>query len=169
MQEILVKIQHSLRRMPGISAAESSEIIVQLQEVGQIISKETSTLVEALSNLTLDGQETDSAIARMSIEANLAKAETDDQAQTIANLREELNTEKVKKDQAEAEVKKMLEEFEDITNEFGALRKQAKRRMGDEENREEEGDTSEEVDFVQVSKTGGCPSPPFISRNQHTE
>ncbi|UKZ54796.1 hypothetical protein TrVGV298_008609 [Trichoderma virens] len=89
-QEILVKIQHSLRRMPGVSAKESAEIIQSLIEVGQVISQETSALVEAVMNLHLDQEDTDKAIARMSIEANLAKARTDDQSQTINSLREDL-------------------------------------------------------------------------------
>lgn len=86
MQQTLVKIQQSLRRMPGISSAESSEIVLQLQEIGQIISRETSALVDAVMNLTLDQEDTDKAVARMSIEANIAKARIDDQCNTIQTL-----------------------------------------------------------------------------------
>lgn len=90
MQQILVKIQHSLRRMPGVSSSESSEIALQLQEVGQIISRETSDLVNAVMNLTLDQEDTDKAVARMSIEANIAKARSDDQCDTIQKLQAQL-------------------------------------------------------------------------------
>ncbi|OAA69717.1 hypothetical protein ISF_02987 [Cordyceps fumosorosea ARSEF 2679] len=86
MQQILVKIQQSLRRMPGVSSAESSEMVLQLQEVGQVISRETSDLVNAVMNLTLDQEDTDKAVARMSIEANIAKARIDNQSNTIQKL-----------------------------------------------------------------------------------
>ncbi|KAF4470006.1 chromosome segregation smc [Fusarium albosuccineum] len=121
-QEILVKIQTSLRRMPGISSKESSELAEQLQEVGQIISTETSQLVDALMNLTLDQEDTDKAIARMSIEANLAKAEADDQTNTISNLRVELANEKGKRQEAEAEVAKVMKDLQNLTREFKSLK-----------------------------------------------
>ncbi|KAF4343151.1 chromosome segregation smc [Fusarium beomiforme] len=117
-QEILVKIQTSLRRMPGVSSKESNEIITQLQEVGQIISTETSQLVDALMNLTLDQEDTDKAIARMSIEANLAKAEADDQAHNLGNLRVELANEKAKRQEAEAEVVKVMDDISTLTSEL---------------------------------------------------
>ncbi|RSM09924.1 hypothetical protein CDV31_007441 [Fusarium ambrosium] len=121
-QEILVKIQTSLRRMPGVSSKESNEIVSQLQEVGQIVSTETSQLVDALMNLTLDAEDTDKAIARMSIEANLAKAEADDQNHTISNLRVELANEKGKRQEAEAEVAKVMEELQNLTREFKSFK-----------------------------------------------
>ncbi|ATY65119.1 hypothetical protein CCM_01657 [Cordyceps militaris CM01] len=94
MQQILVKIQHSLRRMPGVSSAESTEIVLQLQEVGQTISRETSDLVNAVMNLTLDQEDTDKAVARMSIEANIAKARIDEQCNTIQTLEAQLKDER---------------------------------------------------------------------------
>ncbi|KAM0244192.1 hypothetical protein ACHAP5_006492 [Fusarium lateritium] len=121
-QEILVKIQTSLRRMPGVSSKESNEIISQLQEVGQIVSTETSQLVDALMNLTLDQEDTDKAIARMSIEANLAKAEADDQAHNMSNLRTELANEKGKRQEAEAEVVKVMDELQKLSREFKSLK-----------------------------------------------
>ncbi|RGP68644.1 chromosome segregation smc [Fusarium longipes] len=121
-QEILVKIQTSLRRMPGVSSKESSEIITQLQEVGQIVSTETSQLVDALMNLTLDQEDTDKAIARMSIEANLAKAEADDQAHNLNNLRAELANEKSKRQEAEAKVAKVMEELQQLSREVKSLK-----------------------------------------------
>lgn len=93
MQQVLVKIQQSLRRMPGVSSAESSEIVLQLQEIGQIVSRETSDLVNAVMNLTLDQEDTDKAVARMGIEANIAKAKIDDQHNTIQQLEAQLREE----------------------------------------------------------------------------
>ena len=108
--------------MPGVSSKESSEIIAQLQEVGQIVSTETSQLVDALMNLTLDQEDTDKAIARMSIEANLAKAEADDQAHNLSNLRVELSNEKEKRQEAEAEVAKVMEELQKLSREIKSLK-----------------------------------------------
>jgi chromosome segregation ATPase len=125
-QEILVKIQTSLRRMPGVSSKESNEIITKLQEVGQIISSETSQLVDALMNLTLDQEDTDKAIARMSIEANLAKAEADDQSHNLGNLRAELADEKGKRQEAEAEVVKLMDDLQKLTDEFKSAKEKAR-------------------------------------------
>lgn len=108
--------------MPGVSSKESNEIVSQLQEVGQIVSTETSQLVDALMNLTLDAEDTDKAIARMSIEANLAKAEADDQNHTISNLRVELAGEKGKRQEAEAEVAKVVEELQNLSREFKSFK-----------------------------------------------
>ncbi|KAG5749765.1 hypothetical protein H9Q72_012357 [Fusarium xylarioides] len=130
-QEILVKIQTSLRRMPGVSSKESNEIITKLQEVGQIISSETSQLVDALMNLTLDQEDTDKAIARMSIEANLAKAEADDQSHNLGNLRTELADEKSKRQEAEAEAAKLKSYLEKHMDELKSLK--AKVRNGGSE------------------------------------
>ncbi|RFU80125.1 chromosome segregation smc-like [Trichoderma arundinaceum] len=130
-QEILVKIQHSLRRMPGVSAKESDEIIQSLIEVGQVISQETSALVEAVMNLHLDQEDTDKAIARMSIEANLSKANADDQAQKISSLHEELKLEREKRESAESSLKSMMEAIVDITTEFKQLRDEADKQKPD--------------------------------------
>lgn len=40
--------------MPGVSGQEASELVAQLQEVGQMINQETVQLVDALMNLMLD-------------------------------------------------------------------------------------------------------------------
>ncbi|PTB67560.1 hypothetical protein BBK36DRAFT_1115683 [Trichoderma citrinoviride] len=144
-QEILVKIQHSLRRMPGVSAKESAEIIQSLIEVGQVISQETSALVEAVMNLHLDQEDTDKAIARMSIEANLAKARTDDQNQTINSLREELKAEKEHREQAEAALKNMTECIVDLTTEFKQLKDKADKQRTESPNNSSSSENSEMI------------------------
>ncbi|KAM0465198.1 hypothetical protein ACHAPV_002194 [Trichoderma viride] len=130
-QEILVKIQHSLRRMPGVAANESNEIIQRLIEVGQVISQETSALVEAVMNLHLDQEDTDKAIARMSIEANLAKAHADDQAQRISSLEEEVRQEKKRREDTEENLKNIIGGIADITTEFKQLRDKADKQKTD--------------------------------------
>ncbi|POR39220.1 Uncharacterized protein TPAR_00576 [Tolypocladium paradoxum] len=117
-QDILVKAQHALRRMPGVSSHEANELVARLQEVGQIVNQETTQLVDALMNLTLDQEDTDKAIARMSIAANLTGAKTDDQAQTISSLRAEIKAEREKREKVEAETKKVLGSFEEFKLEF---------------------------------------------------
>ena len=121
--------------MPGVSSNESGEIIAQLQEVGQIISQESSQLVDALMNLTLDQEDTDKAIARMGLEASLTKAETEDKAQTIRDLRGELDAEKKKREQAENDVKKVMSDLHELSGEFKQLmEKKAKDEDGSEGN-----------------------------------
>lgn len=127
----MVKIQHSLRRMPGVAANESNEIIQRLIEVGQVISQETSALVEAVMNLHLDQEDTDKAIARMSIEANLAKAHADDQAQRINSLEEEVQQEKKRREDIEESLKNTIGGIADITTEFKQLRDKAEKQKSD--------------------------------------
>lgn len=139
--------------MPGVSAAESSEIVQQLQEVGQVISQETSALVDALMNLTLDQEDTDKAVARMSIEANIAKAKIDDQSNTIQKLNEQVEEEKEKRTQAEEGVKSAMEELHSITEEFKAWKDKAG--VSQESNTERETMIQVRVwaDFCQASDT----------------
>lgn len=108
--------------MPGVSAAEANEIIGQLQEVGQTISTETSQLVDALMNVILDQEDTDKAVAKMSIGANLAKAEKEDQQKTMAKLREELQDEKEKREVAQDQVSKVRQELKELTEDFKSMK-----------------------------------------------
>lgn len=101
--------------MPGIAANESSEIVSQLQEVGQVISQETSQLVDALANLNIDQQENEKRVTHMSLDANLAKAQASDQAHLISNLKDELASTKNKREQAEAEVAKLMQDLRDLS------------------------------------------------------
>lgn len=108
--------------MPGISASESSEIIEQLQEVGQIINNETTALVDALANMSLDQEETEKALARLSIEGNLAKAETDSKESKIERLTSELKEETEKRRHAEAAVEEAVENLQKLSNECRELK-----------------------------------------------
>lgn len=100
--------------MPGVSANESNEIIVQLQEIGQIISQETSQLVDALMNLTLDQEDTDRSITRMSLDASLAQGEIEKQAQSSRDLQAEVDAERKKNEQAEHDFRNLTEEFKTL-------------------------------------------------------
>lgn len=118
--------------MPGVSSNESAEIIAQLQEVGQIISQETSQLVDALMNLTLDQEDTDKAMARMSLESSLMKAETDDKAQIIRDLRGEVDTERKKREQAENDVKKVMSDLHELSVDFKKVKEKATLKHGED-------------------------------------
>ena len=121
MQALLVKIQTALRRMPGISAKEANEIIDELQEVGQTINQETSQLVDAVTNMILDQEEADKALARMNIESTLAKAKTEDQEQTISDIRGELTKEKERMSQEQDEMEKLMNDFEVLKSDYKNL------------------------------------------------
>lgn len=108
--------------MPGISATESAEIIEQLQEVGQIINNETTALVDALANMSLDQEETEKALARLSIEGNLAKAETDSKASKIESLTNELKDETEKRRNAEATVEDAVDKLQKLSTECRELK-----------------------------------------------
>ena len=121
MQALLVKIQTALRRMPGISAKEANEIIDELQEVGQTINQETSQLVDAVTNMILDQEEADKALARMNIESTLAKAKTEDQEQTISDIRGELTKEKERMSQEQSEMEKLMHDFDVLKSDYKNL------------------------------------------------
>ncbi|PHH75779.1 hypothetical protein CDD80_2062 [Ophiocordyceps camponoti-rufipedis] len=121
-QEILVRAQHALRRMPGVSGQDANELVSSLQEVGQMINQETTQLVDALMNLTLDQEESEQAMARMSIDANLAQAKNQDQAQTIIKLRTEAKVEQDKREEAEVGVRTALEKVEALEGELKMLK-----------------------------------------------
>ncbi|KAG5940053.1 hypothetical protein E4U59_002709 [Claviceps monticola] len=122
IQEVLVKIQHFLRRMPGVTANESGDIASQLQEVGQVISTETSQLVDALIHLTLDHEDTDRAIARMGLEASLTKATIEDQAQRVRDVEAALGEEKMKREEAEGNLRAVMSESHELRGLVKALR-----------------------------------------------
>jgi chromosome segregation ATPase len=111
--------------MPGVSAPESNEIVKELQDVGQVISQETSQLVDALSSLGLDQEDTDKAIARLSMDATLAKAQSEGHAQTIEKLRSELAEEKSKKEEAESSVREVMGDLQSLATEFKTLQDKA--------------------------------------------
>lgn len=111
--------------MPGVSANESAEIIEQLQQVGQIISQETSALVDALVKTQLDQEDTEKSVARMSLDNNLVKAEKDDLAQKANDLKSDLKVETQKKQEAEGEVKKVMDGLYNLTKDFRALREKS--------------------------------------------
>lgn len=163
-QGILVKIQTSLRRMPGVSSKESDEIIAQLREVGQIISSETSQLVDALMNLTIDQEETDKAMARMSIEANLAKASNEDQTHTLSNLRVELANEKGKRQEAEAEFAKVVDDLQNLTREFKSLKEMAMKK-GEESGSDTAKSTQGDGGGDNMIKVGQATQPRQIQHN----
>lgn len=139
--------------MPGVSANESNEIVSQLQEVGQVISQETSQLVDALINLTLDQEDTDKAIARMGLEASLTKATIEDQAQTIRDLEADFGAERTKREQAEGNVKSVMSELHELTGHVKAFKQKAAARS--------EGRESDPRD--EIIKVRSPPHPPFSS------
>ena len=150
VQEVLCKIQTSLRRMPGVSAAESEEIIGQLQSIGQVVSQETSQLIDAIANLTLDNEQTGKHYARMTIEQNLIKADAEDKADSIRGLKLELEKEKEKSMKAESELKRIGMEMNDLSSEFSDFKDKFRSISGTPDSTQE---------LVEVR----CP-PPFLCR-----
>ncbi|RCI16099.1 hypothetical protein L249_2330 [Ophiocordyceps polyrhachis-furcata BCC 54312] len=118
-QDILVKAQHALRRMPGHDA---NDLVSSLQEVGQMVSGETTQLVDAIMNLTLDQEDSEQAMARMSIDANLAQAKTKDQLQSIVSLRADVKAERERREAAEVKARSALETVESLKEEIKRLR-----------------------------------------------
>lgn len=108
--------------MPGVTANESGDIASQLQEVGQVISTETSQLVDALIHLTLDHEDTDRAIARMGLEASLTKATIEDQAQRVRDVEAALGEENMKREEAEGNLRAVMSESHELRGLVKALR-----------------------------------------------
>jgi predicted nucleic acid-binding Zn-ribbon protein len=79
----------------------------------------------------------------MSIEANLAKAEADDQSHNLGNLRTELADEKGKRQEAESEAVKLMGHLEKLMDELKSLK--AKFRDGGSEGTRSSADHDEMV------------------------
>lgn len=99
--------------------------------------------MDALMNLTLDQEDTDKAIARMGLEASLTKATIEDQAQTIRDLRAEIEAERNKREQAEGNVKSVMSELLEFTGHAKALKQKA-------EGRSEGSDTDPRDEIIKV-------------------
>jgi chromosome segregation ATPase len=125
IQEILCKVQKALRRMPGVSSAEAEEVNAQLQEAGQATSQEISQLVDALMNVTLDGQDVEGEIARLTLRYTLAKADAEDKARRMADLTDELEAERQKLAQAKANGREIMGELQTMTADYRSLREAA--------------------------------------------
>jgi predicted nucleic acid-binding Zn-ribbon protein len=113
--------------MPGVSAVEGKQIIDNLREVSQITSQETSKLVDAIAHLTIDSDDTDRSIARMSLDHNLVKATSED---TIQKLKQELGVEREKRVAAETEAASLSKEMETLKGEFEEFRDRVENGMG---------------------------------------
>lgn len=108
--------------MPGVSAQESAQVISELQQVGQVISQETSSLVLAIANLELDLEDSKRVNVRLSIAEKLAGANGDDKDKQLKDLKAELELEIQKREAAEGEVKKVMEDLTRLSADFKALK-----------------------------------------------
>ncbi|KAH7321215.1 hypothetical protein B0I35DRAFT_459848 [Stachybotrys elegans] len=121
VQEILVKVQTTLRRMPGVSAAESNEIIHQLQEAGQIVNQETSQLVDALNKMQYDQDQVNRRIATSILERQMAESRIKDMTNRMNNhdeivndIRNEAMREREQRKHAEDQHKQLVEYVKNI-------------------------------------------------------
>lgn len=114
--------QAAILCMQGVPGSEANKLASQLREVGHLVTQETAQLVDAVVNLSLDQEDTDKAIARISIAANLAGAKTDDQAQTISQLRGKLTEERAKREEAESRAGKTCWSLEALEGQVKALK-----------------------------------------------
>ncbi|KAI6779803.1 uncharacterized protein J7T54_003727 [Emericellopsis cladophorae] len=126
-QGLLADLQTTIRRMPGVSAVEGRQIIDQLREVSQVTSQETSKLVGAIAHLTIDSDDTDRSIARMSLDHNLVKATSED---TIQKLKQELVSEKDKRTAVENVAREVSQDMEMLKGEFEEFRVRVMRGLG---------------------------------------
>ncbi|KAF4125838.1 hypothetical protein GMORB2_1084 [Geosmithia morbida] len=125
VQDILYNVQMSLRRMPGVSSSEADKIINKLKDVGCMVNKEIVQLVDALTNLAVDGEETANSLARFSIDASVAKATLEERRQTIRHLEKELSDERDRSLRAEADMNKMVDDLLRVSGDFPDLSNKA--------------------------------------------
>ncbi|KAL2213854.1 hypothetical protein CC79DRAFT_83427 [Sarocladium strictum] len=122
-QQILHNLHTSLRRMPGVGSNEAEEVGSALQKVSQTMSTETSQLVNAIANLELDLEDAKRTNVRLTIQEKLLSAEVDDKTGKISDLCAEREAETQKRELAEDEVKKIMEDLTKLSAEFKALKK----------------------------------------------
>lgn len=116
--------------MPGVGSNEAQEVTQELQKVSRTISTETSQLVDAIANLELDLEDAKRTNIRLTIQEKLLSAEVDDKTSTISKLNEELSMETKKREIAESEVKKIMEDLTKLSAEFKALQRDGSPRDG---------------------------------------
>jgi predicted nucleic acid-binding Zn-ribbon protein len=109
--------------MPGVGSNEAEEVGSALQKVSQTMSTETSQLVNAIANLELDLEDAKRTNVRLTIQEKLLSAEVDDKAGKISDLCAEREAETQKRELAEYEVKKIMEDLTKLSAEFKTLKK----------------------------------------------
>ncbi|KJZ80321.1 hypothetical protein HIM_00171 [Hirsutella minnesotensis 3608] len=137
------------------------ELVARLQEVEKFMKQETTQLVDAIMNLTIDQEETDKAIARMSIEANLRQAKVDEQAQTISDLRSEVKTEREKRQKLETEARKAVEKLEALGNDLKNIKSQS-----DNEEADSRAGSDSPDELVRVGESASYRGSPVAKRQQ---
>lgn len=115
VQEILHRVQTSLRRIPGICANEAQQMVSDLQEVGQLVSTETGCMLDCIVNLQLDAEFSSHDFARMSVDSTLQKAALDNANERVKELKKEFEE---LKEQSENERLKLEKEKEELQNDF---------------------------------------------------
>lgn len=109
--------------MPGVGSNEAEEVGSALQKVSQTMSTETSQLVNAIANLELDLEDAKRTNVRLTIREKLLSADVDDKTGKISDLCAEREAETQKRELAEDEVKKIMEDLTKLSAEFKALKK----------------------------------------------
>lgn len=123
--------------MPGICASDSQELNQDLQKIGQITSTETGQLVDAIANLELDLEDSKRTNVRLSIREKVLAAEVDDKNTKIQDLQHDLQTEAEKRERAELELKKVLEDLTKLSQEFTSLNKSGSSKDGSSSDQDE--------------------------------
>lgn len=111
--------------MPGVSSNESKEIGDQLQQIGQIVSRDTVRLVEEHAKTTLDYQDTEKAIARLSLQSNLAKADAEKRVAKFDRLYTDYVNEREKREQYESDIQIITKYLQSLSNELRGFQGQA--------------------------------------------
>jgi chromosome segregation ATPase len=124
-QKLLYKASTTIRRMPGVASNESQEISDQLQQIGQIVSRDTVRLVEEHAKTTLDYQDTEKAVGRLSLENNLAKADMEQRVAKFDQLYSDYVAEREKREQYESDIQTITKYLRSLSNDLRGFQAQA--------------------------------------------
>lgn len=151
IQEVLHKVQTSLRRIPGVCSNEAQQMVSDLQEVGQLVSTESGQMIDCIVNMQLDSEFNQSDFARMSVSATLEKAQLDRANERIKELERELNGVKKQaisgREKLEKEKNEIQEDLKMMSHEFAQFRDKVQQSSGSPDSR----DGLVKVSFSQTS------------------
>lgn len=115
--------------MPGISSGEAKEISSQLQELGHIVSRDTTRLIESFANTSLDYEDNEKVVQKLSFEANKSKKEFEAKYETKSanfdKLYNNYSEERVQREKYEADVKSMTLYLKNLSSELAAIKAKA--------------------------------------------
>lgn len=144
VQQILHNVQTSLLRIPGVCSNEAQQMGSDLREVAQLVSTESSQLIDGLVNMRIDAQVQMNDCARMGVDSTLQKANLDrsiglnkELERQIAELKQAAVNDREKIEKLEKERDEIKNDLKMISDEFARFRDKVQEYSGSPTSRDD--------------------------------